>query len=98
MSWERLPEGDDLTFIFGKLLWALVQPGNLLLLILLALGNLVVGDSRGWLAAVAAQLGPGRPLYLILYAALIIFCAFFYTAFVLDPDGHNIEAVCRTPV
>ena len=22
----------------------------------------------------------------------------YYAAFVLDPDGHNIEAVCRTPV
>lgn len=21
----------------------------------------------------------------------------YYAAFVLDPDGHNIEAVCRTP-
>jgi predicted lactoylglutathione lyase len=21
----------------------------------------------------------------------------YYGAFVLDPDGHNIEAVCRTP-
>ena len=23
--------------------------------------------------------------------------AHYYGAFVLDPDGHNIEAVCRTP-
>ena len=22
----------------------------------------------------------------------------YYAAFVLDPDGHNIEAVCHTPV
>jgi len=22
----------------------------------------------------------------------------YYGAFVLDPDGHNIEAVCQTPV
>jgi hypothetical protein len=21
----------------------------------------------------------------------------YYAAFVLDPDGHNIEAVCRAP-
>jgi preprotein translocase subunit SecY len=31
-------------------------------------------------------LGAGRPLYLILYAALIILLAFLYTAFVLDPE------------
>ena len=38
------------------------------------------------MAPVLAQLGPGRPLYLILYAGLVIFCTFFYTAFVLDPE------------
>jgi uncharacterized SAM-binding protein YcdF (DUF218 family) len=35
-----------LTFIFGKLFWALVQPGNLLLLVLLA-GFLLLLGSRG---------------------------------------------------
>ena len=28
----------------------------------------------------------GKPAYFVLQAALIIFCAFFYTAFLLDPD------------
>jgi len=40
----------------------------------------------GILATVAAYLGHGRPLYMILYAALIIFFAFFYTAIVFNPQ------------
>ncbi len=44
------------------------------------------GDSAGgWLSAVTAALGRGQPLYLIVYAALIIFFAFFYTAVVFNP-------------
>jgi hypothetical protein len=31
------------------------------------------------------QLGHGRPLFLILYIALIVFFAFFYTAIVFNP-------------
>ncbi len=33
----------------------------------------------------AAYLGHGRPLYMLLYAALIVFFAFFYTAIVFNP-------------
>jgi preprotein translocase subunit SecY len=35
--------------------------------------------------AVVAALGPGQPLYLLLFVALIIFFAFFYTAVVFNP-------------
>lgn len=38
-----------------------------------------------WATAVLASLGHGQPLYMILYAAMIIFFAFFYTAVVFDP-------------
>ncbi len=38
-----------------------------------------------WLSAVTAYLGRGQPLYLGLYAALIVFFAFFYTAVVFNP-------------
>jgi preprotein translocase subunit SecY len=31
------------------------------------------------------MLGPGRPLFLALYIALIAFFAFFYTAIVFNP-------------
>ncbi|MBK0401179.1 preprotein translocase subunit SecY [Limibaculum sp. M0105] len=40
----------------------------------------------GWLGAVAALLGHGQPLFLALYAALIVFFVFFYTAVVFNPD------------
>jgi preprotein translocase subunit SecY len=38
-----------------------------------------------WLSAITAQLGHGRPLFLVLYVALIVFFAFFYTAIVFNP-------------
>jgi preprotein translocase subunit SecY len=43
------------------------------------------GDGPEWLTAITALVGHGQPLYLILYAALIIFFAFFYTAVVFNP-------------
>jgi preprotein translocase subunit SecY len=39
----------------------------------------------GWAGAVLAALGHGQPLYMALYAAMIIFFAFFYTAIVFNP-------------
>ena len=39
----------------------------------------------GWASGVLATLGHGQPLYMILYAALIAFFAFFYTAIVFNP-------------
>jgi preprotein translocase subunit SecY len=39
----------------------------------------------GWLGTIAAYLGHGRPLFMIAYAALIIFFTFFYTAVVFNP-------------
>jgi preprotein translocase subunit SecY len=38
-----------------------------------------------WLQTLNAYLGHGRPLFMILYAALIIFFCFFYTAIVFNP-------------
>jgi preprotein translocase subunit SecY len=39
----------------------------------------------GWLADIVASLGHGKPLFMVLYATLIIFFAFFYTAVVFNP-------------
>ena len=39
----------------------------------------------GWLSTMATYLGHGRPLFMLLYAALIIFFCFFYTAIVFNP-------------
>ena len=38
------------------------------------------------MATIAIYLGHGRPLFMILYASLIIFFAFFYTAIVFNPS------------
>ncbi len=43
------------------------------------------GDSTRWIRDLAASLSPGQPLYTVLYAALIIFFAYFYTALVFNP-------------
>ena len=43
------------------------------------------GDSMHWLSEVGLALSYGQPLYVLLYAALIIFFAFFYTALTMNP-------------
>ena len=48
-------------------------------------GWFTTGDSTRWIRDLAAALSPGQPLYTLLYAALIIFFAFFYTALVFNP-------------
>jgi preprotein translocase subunit SecY len=40
----------------------------------------------GIVATITAYLAHGRPLYMFLYAALIVFFAFFYTAIVFNPQ------------
>lgn len=42
------------------------------------------GDSMLWLKDIAASLAPGQPVYVMLYAAAIIFFCFFYTALVFN--------------
>ncbi len=56
-----------------------------LLLLPTTVANFNAGQIPDWLAAITAQLGHGRPLFLLLYVALIIFFAFFYTAIVFNP-------------
>jgi preprotein translocase subunit SecY len=45
------------------------------------------GSSEGlvWLRDIAGTLSPGQPIYVMLYAALIIFFCFFYTALQYNP-------------
>jgi preprotein translocase subunit SecY len=40
----------------------------------------------GWMGTVTALLGRGQPAYLLIYAGLIAFFVFFYTAVVFNPD------------
>jgi len=56
-----------------------------LLLLPTTVANFNAGQIPDWLAAITAQLGHGRPLFLVLYVALIVFFAFFYTAIVFNP-------------
>jgi preprotein translocase subunit SecY len=42
-------------------------------------------DSMRWLQDMASSISPGQPLYVLLYAAGIVFFCFFYTAIVFDP-------------
>lgn len=48
-------------------------------------GWFATGESMTWLKDVSAALSPGQPIYVILYAVMIIFFCFFYTALVFNP-------------
>ncbi|MEI2384069.1 preprotein translocase subunit SecY [Breoghania sp. JC706] len=56
-----------------------------LLLVPATVANFAQNSGSEWLTTVTALLGHGQPLYMILYAAMIIFFAFFYTAIVFNP-------------
>jgi preprotein translocase subunit SecY len=56
---------------------------------LLLIPATIVGFSRGgpaWLQGAAHQLSHGQPGYMILFAVLIIFFSYFYTAVVFNPE------------
>ena len=42
-------------------------------------------ESMAWMQEIALALGPGQPLYLLLFALLIIFFCYFYTAIMFNP-------------
>ena len=42
------------------------------------------GESMGWLKDISSTLSPGQPIYVMLYAAAIVFFCFFYTALVFN--------------
>src|SRR3981189_273613 len=56
-----------------------------LLLLPTTVANFNAGQLPEWFQGLNTQLGHGRPLFLILYVALIVFFAFFYTAIVFNP-------------
>jgi preprotein translocase subunit SecY len=58
---------------------------SILLIPVTAVGFLNPG-SGGFLSTLLAYIGPGRPLYLLLYALMILFFAFFYTSIVFNPE------------
>lgn len=48
-------------------------------------GWLSTDQSMTWLKDISAALSPGQPMYVLLYAVMIIFFCFFYTALVFNP-------------
>ena len=57
-----------------------------LLLLPVTVANFASGQGPDWLNTITALLGHGQPLYMMLYAALIVFFVFFYTAIVFNPQ------------
>lgn len=56
-----------------------------LLLLPITVANFSASAGPGWLTDITAYLGRGQPAYLLFYAAMIIFFAFFYTSVVFNP-------------
>jgi len=56
-----------------------------LLLLPATVANFNAGQGPEWLNFITTQLGHGRPAFMVLYIALIVFFAFFYTAVVFNP-------------
>jgi preprotein translocase subunit SecY len=82
--------GGDSTFMPLKINTSGVIPpifASSLLLFPLTIASFTnVQENGGFWAEVVAALGHGKPLFMLLYAALIIFFAFFYTAVVFNPE------------
>ncbi|HWI10258.1 MAG TPA: preprotein translocase subunit SecY, partial [Burkholderiaceae bacterium] len=57
---------------------------SIILLPATAVGWFATGESFRWLKDVADLLRPGQPIYVMLYAAAIVFFCFFYTALVFN--------------
>lgn len=57
-----------------------------LLLLPMTLASFSAGKDEGIMATVSAYLGHGQPLYMLFYAGLIVFFAYFYTAIVFNPE------------
>ena len=48
------------------------------------IASVVRHEPGSWLQRIAASLSPGQPVYILLYASLIMFFCFFYTALVFN--------------
>jgi preprotein translocase subunit SecY len=57
---------------------------SIILLPATVVGWFSTGESMRWLKDLASTLAPGQPIYVMLYAAAIIFFCFFYTALVFN--------------
>jgi preprotein translocase subunit SecY len=57
---------------------------SIILLPATLVGWFATGESVRWLKDLSAALSPGQPIYVMLYAAMIVFFCFFYTALVFN--------------
>jgi preprotein translocase subunit SecY len=57
-----------------------------LLLMPITIANFSAGQGPDWVNSVTSLLGRGQPLYMIIYASLIVFFCYFYTAIVFNPE------------
>jgi preprotein translocase subunit SecY len=57
---------------------------SIILLPATAVGWFATGEGFRWLKDLSAALSPGQPIYVLLYAAMIVFFCFFYTALVFN--------------
>lgn len=57
-----------------------------LLLLPVTVANIWSENGPEWVQTLSRYLGHGQPVYLVLYAFLIVFFAFFYTAVVVNPE------------
>ena len=57
-----------------------------ILLIPATIAGFSQGGGPGWLQFIGNQLSHGQPLFMLLYAAMIIFFSYFYTAVVFNPE------------
>ena len=60
--------------------------GSILGLPVTILGFSAAGAGPEWVTTLTAWMGRGQPAYLMIYVALIVFFAFFYTAVVFNPS------------
>ena len=56
-----------------------------ILLIPATLAGFAVGGP-GWVQTIAGQFAHGQPMYMVLYAFMIVFFSYFYTAVVFNPE------------
>ena len=57
---------------------------SIILLPATVVGWFATGEGMRWLKDISSALSPGQPIYVLLYAAMIIFFCFFYTALVFN--------------
>ena len=57
---------------------------SIILLPATVVGWFATGDGMRWLKDMSSALSPGQPIYVMLYAAMIVFFCFFYTALVFN--------------